>query len=501
MIKRKQEAQETLLEGMNLTADVVKSTLGAKGKTVMIYDKLRLRHAVTKDGVTVANSVSFDDDSLNLGSEFIKEATSKTVKEAGDGTTTTAVLVQSMCNDLYKTSKLGSDMNSYISDLKEDLVKVKKYISEKSKKVKTTDDVENIARTSSNNNFEIGKLIKNIYDASNMDVEIDVVEGDQDEDSFEIVNGYSIPNTGYISSIFINNREKGRVEYENPKVYILNGKVKTLSNDLMEIISKTADRNSESFSPTVIIVEDMEETPLREIIEAYRDGAIHGVTIVRSDLIYEDRRNRLIDASKVLDSEYSEDRFVEFGTCEKIIIDRDTTTIINGKGDTSKHLKSLKESLLKTPNNIGLKSRVFALETMAAVIKVGGRVTSEISEKKDRIDDAVLAVKSAIEEGYCPGGSSVFLFASDELDLKTEVMKNALKKCYVQLMLNAGLEPYYYLSKIQDKGFGFGFDLIDSSVSDMYDKGIFDSSKVLRISLENAVSTSVTFVNIETLIY
>ena len=143
--------------------------------------------------------------------------------------------------------------------------------------------------------------------------------------------------------------------------------------------------------------------------------------------------------------------------------------------------------------NIFMKKRLFSLESTAAIINVGGKLGTEISEKKDRIDDAVLAVKSSIQEGYCPGGSTMYLFAKRNLELKTEIMKEALLSCYKQLMINAELEPFYYLREIESKELGFGYNLIKDEVTDFYKDGIFDSTKVLRIALENAVHTACNF--------
>lgn len=496
MITKGKQAKEKLLEGINETVNTAKITLGAKGKTVLIADQYGVGFDVTKDGVSVIKQVSFDDDLMNLGADFVKNASIKTVNEAGDGTTTTSILTQSMCNDIYKEINLGKNANQLIEDLKDDLNEVKKFISEKSMKLETTDEVKNIAKISSNNDEEIGSLMKSIYDEAGLSVTIDITESDDVNTTYEIVNGFTMKETGYASTQFINNREKGRVEFSNPKVYLLNGKVKTMSNDLIELFSDNADRNSETFQPLVLIVEDIEEMPLREIVAAYSNEMLFNIAVVKTNLIYEDRKNAFIDASTVIDAEYSEDRFGYHGECEKVVIESNSVTFINGKGNTKKHIAKLK----RLKKNISTDRRIFALESNASIIKVGGKLGTEIYEKKDRIEDAVCAVRSAVEEGYCPGGSTVYLFAHFELNLKTEVMKNALLSCYKQLMLNAELEPFYYLRGILDEGFGFGYNLVKDEVTSFYDDGIFDSTKVLRVSLENAVHTACNFALIDAVI-
>lgn len=493
MILKGKEARNKILKGINDTADVVKLTLGSKGKTVLIHDRLRMGFHVTKDGVTVAKSIMLEDDIENSGSEFIKNAAISTVNSVGDNTTTTTILTQKMCNMISSEIELGSNPNELIRDLKDDLNKVSEYIKENSKSVKNTEDIYNIAKVSSNHDEEIADIIKRVYDETGNDVTIDVSESDNAETTFEVVNGYTMNETGYVAPIFINNFEKQRVEYSNPKVYIFNGKIRHMNQPLMDILMENANRNSESFRPLVIICEDIDEIPLREIHTACGDGMIFNVCIVKSNLIFDDRRSIFTDASFVLGARYSEDRFEEFGSCEKIIIEKNSTTIINGAGDVKAHLKNLKKQIDKKSPNVFLERRIFSLETIAAIIKVGGKLSTEVSEKKDRYDDAVFAVKSAIEEGYSSGASSVYLSANKNLEFKTNIMREALLECYKQLMINAEIEPMYYLKEIHDKGDSYGYNLLTDKVSDMFADGIYDSTKGLRVSVENAVHTACNF--------
>jgi chaperonin GroEL len=497
MILKGKQAKEKLLQGINEISDVVKLTLGARGKTVLLGHPHKLGFRVSKDGVSVANGIKFDDDVVDYGASFIVNSADKTVDEAGDGTTTTTILTQSMCNDVYNEINLGKNPNELIKMLKDDLETVKKYISDKSLKIENTTQIEDIATISANNDPEIGVLIREIYDELGFEVEIDIVESDRKDTVYEAVNGFTMKDTGYSSTQFINNMEKSRVEFVNPMIYLFNGKVKSMNQHLIELFQSNADRNSEDFRPLVLIVEDIEETVLREIVMAFQNQMIFNVAIVQTNLIHEDRKNAFIDASIFLDGEYNEERIGGYGECEKVIIDRNTVTFINGKGNVKKHLKKLKD---KKNKNIADERRIFALESSAAIIHVGGKIATEISEKKDRIEDSVCAVKSALEEGYCPGGSTVYIFSRIESELKTDIMKKALLECYQQLMKNAELEPFYYLKEIEDKGFGHGYNLIEDIVSNFYEDGILDSSKVLRVSLENAVHTACNFALIEAVV-
>lgn len=497
MIIKGKEAKEQLLKGINGISDVVKLTLGARGKTILLGHPHGLGFKVSKDGVSVANGIKFKDDVEDYGASFIQDSAEKTVEEAGDGTTTTTILTQSMCNDIYIEINLGKNPNDLIKDLKSDLQTVIEFIQSRSLKIENTSEIENIAKISANNDSEIGNLFKEIYDELGFDVEIDINESDSTETTFESVNGFTLKESGFASSQFITNAEKGRVEMVNPKIYLYNGKIRSMSQHLINLFESNSDRNSEDFRPLVLIVEEIEEVVLKEIVMAYQNQMIFNVAIVQTNLIHEDRKNAFIDASIFLDGEYNEERIGEYGECEKIIIDKHSTTFINGKGDVKKHLKALKA---KKNKNIADERRIFALQSSAAIIHVGGKIATEISEKKDRIEDSVLAVKSALQEGYCPGGSTVYMFGHFELNLKTNVMKKALLACYKQLMVNAEVEPFYYLSDILDEGFGFGYDLMTDSIVSFYDQGIIDSTKVLRVSLENAVHTACTFALIEAVV-
>lgn len=499
MILTGKEAKEKLLTGINKNADIVKTTLGAKGKNVMIIDKLRMINKVTKDGVSISKRISLDDPIEDAGSQLIQESADKTVIEAGDGTTTTTILTQSMCNSINTQINFGKDANQLCADLKDDLKTIKNFIAKKSEQIKNTTQIRNIAMVSSNNDIEVATIIEKIYDEIGFQGAIDVREGDSLTTNATIVNGFTLPNTGYINHSFINNFEKNRVEFVNPKILIYNGKINHISEEFLQLINNNSASN-ENLQPLVIILQDIEETILDSILMSVSRNALKNVAIVQSNLIYKNRENRFKDASKFINAEYCENKIGNLGSCEKIIIEKDSTTFINGAGDTKNYLKELKKEL-KNQKDIELEKRIFSLENKAAIITVGGKLQTEISEKKDRIDDAVLAVKSAIEEGFCAGGSSTFIFAYKNLKFKTDIMKEAMISCYKQLLKNANREPYYIMKNILDEDkYGFSYNVNTDKIENMLDSGIIDSSKVLRVSLENSVHTACTFAMIESII-
>ena len=498
MILKSKEAKQKLLEGINGIADVVKLTLGARGKTVMLRNQYGLGFEITKDGVKTAVATNFEDDPIKQsGAEFVKNAARKTVQEAGDNTTSTVIFTQSACNAVYKELELGVNPNELLQDLKSDLDTIVDYIKEKSIQIESNSDIERIAYVSGNNSSEIGTLLKDIYDNCGRNVEIDIVETSQEKTDFEKLSGYTLKNTGYASNVFINNYDKGRIEFLNPRIYVLNSTIRNLDNHLQEILSINSNPNDPEFRPLVIIAETIEEKVLEVIAKAYGNRQLFDVAVVDTTLIAEDRKNAFIDTSVVLNAEYKDDFLGNYGTCDKIVIEKNEVTFIGGAGDITKHLDTLKNKPNKTSFD---EKRIFSLETSAAVIKVGGKLESEVSELKDRIEDAVFAVKSALEEGYLPGGSSVFISARKELKFKTRIMPEILLSCYNQLMLNANLEPMYFLKEIERGKFGTAYNLIDNKIQDFNKAGIYDSAKATRCSITNAIHTAINFGTIEAIV-
>lgn len=495
MILKGKEAKEKVLNGINKNVDVVKTTLGAKGRNVLILGHLLNR--VTKDGVSVSKAINLEDSVEDAGSDLVKNSADKTLVEAGDGSSTTSVLTQSMCQSMFDQNNLGVDVNKLCKDLKDDLESVKKYIAGKSVKIENTDQIRQLAMVSSNSDNEVADIIKNIYDEIGFEGSVDVQESDSLETSFEIVSGYSLSNTGYINPSFINNFEKGRVELHNPRVLLYNGNIDKPEPNLIRLLE--GNHPSKNNTPLVLIVHDIEDFMLSNLLSAIQAREIVDLVIVKSNLIHNNRKNRFLDAAAFLGGVMGVEKLGEVGSCERIIIEKDNTTFINGIGDNKQYVQKMKKELSKK-TDYESKDRLFRLESNAAVIHVGGKLSDEIGEKKDRIEDAVLAVKSAIEEGFCAGGASTYLFANKELKLKSEVMKKALQSCYNQLMINAGKEPQYELRDILDKEYGYGYNVSTSKIENFLEEGIIDSSKVLRVSLENSVQTACTFVMIEAVV-
>lgn len=500
MVLKEKEAKDKLLSGINQNADIVKKTLGAKGRTVLLIDNLRMSNKITKDGTSISDRIRLDDSVEDAGSKIVQNAARKTLMEAGDGTTTTTILTQDMCNKIVSEINVGKDPNELCKNLKIDLKTVVDYIKSKSKVIETTEQIKQIAMVSSNYDEEISNIIKEIYDKIGFNGAIDVRSSDSVDTTYQIVDGFTIPNTGYITPLFVNNVEKNRVELRDARVLVFNGKIKTLTQEFMELIGENHPSN-ENIKPLVIMLQDIDDGILGTILAALSQRELKDVVIVQSNLVYQNRADRFKDASIFLGADYSEEKIGgKLGFCERIIIEKDNTSFINGAGNVTKYLKSLKSELKSDTKNIALEKRIFSLESKAAIINIGGKLVDEINERKDRIDDAVLAVKSAIDEGFCAGGSSTYIFARKDVELKTDIMENALISCYKQLMENANKEPFYIMKQITDQKYGFGYNVINNEIENFLEKGIIDSCKVLRVSLENAVHTACTFAMIEAVV-
>ena len=496
MILKGTEAKDKLLKGINDSADVVKQTMGPKGRNVLVMDNMRGVAYPTKDGVTVAKHVRLNDPIENAGANIVLAAANKTVEEAGDGTTTCAVLTQTLCEELQKAINLGQDPHTLTKNLKLDLEDVLNFINQHTIKVTNTDEIRNLAMVSSNADEEISDTIKSIYDELGFDAHITTNSGNGNKTYYEAMSGYTIPHTGYASPYFINNQKESAVVYENPLVVIFDNEV-TLESSIFTQVFQTNNSDSKNARPVVFVVREAEESLIYTLVNALESNQINNVVIVTSNLPHEARMHRFQDASIFLGGIYmkEEGNFVP-GECDKVVITKDKVTFIGGKGDTTKLIEYLEEQI---KNGENYKERLDALKTSAAVIHIGGELALDIQERKDRVDDAILTVKSAVEEGYCPGGASIYNFASINVTLRTEAMKKALRQCLTQILRNAGKDTTI-LYDIHHKKLPYSYNGHSDKVEDMMKAKIFDSAKVLRVSLNNAVHASITFALIESVI-
>lgn len=486
-----------LLKGIKEVVDVVRVTLGAMGKTVAIKDNLRLGFHLTKDGVTVARHVRVEGEVEEVGAQLLREAVNKTVDEAGDGTTTTCLLVDNYCTEINKQLVLGENPKHIEKKLDNDLELLNNFITDKSNKVKTLDDIKNIAKISSNNDEEISEIIKSLYSELGFNCLIDIKESENENTFYEVAKGFKLENTGYASSLFINNQSKGSLEVMNPNIFILNDRINNIE-PLTELFMK---QDTPTAEPLVVLCTGIEETELAKVLTGMTRNKLFNVSILVSNQFYYQTEGYFYDLAKFTNGHYCTTHIGELGKCEKLVATKDEVYFINGDGDVNEYIESLRNKKEEEEEKL-LKDRILNLESSAGVIFVGGVTPSEAKEKLDRVEDAVLSVKSAVEDGYVGGASSIFLEAYSKLDI-SDISKSAMLCIYNQLMINADLEPQYYLKDIIDinkKKGGYGYNVLTNKVEDMSKVGLIESSKVLKSALKNSISVAKTFINLEKVI-
>lgn len=512
------EARQKLINGVNIIADAVKVTLGAKGRNVIIGSNIALPH-ITKDGVTVAISIEANDPIENMGVQLLKEVANKTLDLAGDGTTTSIVLSQAIINNGIK--HITPELN--LIDVKKGMDKAKDFIVEELKKISKPIDndvlLKQIATISANNDSEIGELITNIAKKIGKEGIITIEEGKSTETIVEIVEGMHF-DRGYISSHFITNREKSEVELNNVLILICDKKISSIKEvfPLLEQIIKTD-------HSLLIIAEDLEGEALSAII-LNRLKNVLKVCAIKSPAFGERRKHIIEDTAiltggRVISEEQGlrleSTKITSLGKADKVIITKDSTIIINGKGDKEKiseranQIKSQIESGDSERDKERLKERLAKLTAGVAVIYVGATTETEMKEKKDRIEDAVCAVSSANEEGFVVGGGMGYLICSEKLnELKglnddeqvgINIIKKAIEEPFIQILKNGEIDGNKFIDELADKDYGFGFNIKTNSIENLLESGIIDPTKVLRVAIENSISIASTLLTTECVIF
>ena len=500
------EARNNLKIGIDALADAVKVTLGPKGRNVII-EKSFGAPQITKDGVSVAKEIELKDPVENMGAQMVKEVASKTADQAGDGTTTATVLAQAIVNAGLKNVTSGANP----MDIKRGIDKATAAIVSEMKKMSENvgDDfqkIEQVAAISSNNDSSIGKLIAEAMKKVSKDGVITVEEAKGTETYVDVVEGMQF-DRGYLSPYFITDADKMVTEYENPLILIHDKKI-TNVQEILPILEKSA----QSGRPLLIIAEDMDSQPLGVLVVNRLRGGLKIVAVKAPG--FGDRRKAMLEDIAILTggTVISEEQgyklenagFELLGTAEKVVVDKDNTTIINGKGDgdaIKARVKQIKQQIDTTTSDYDkekLQERLAKLAGGVAVLYVGAPTEMEMKEKKDRVDDALHATRAAIEEGIVPGGGVVFIRASKALDdVKTEnedekigveIVRKALEAPLKIIAINSGMEGAVILNEVKNGKDAYGYNAKDDRFEDLKKAGIIDPTKVSRIALENAAS-------------
>ena len=502
------EARDALKKGVDALANAVKVTLGPKGRNVVI-DKQFGGPSITKDGVTVAKEIELEDTLENMGAQMVKEVASKTNDLAGDGTTSATVLAQAIISNGLKNVAAGANPMDLKRGIDKAVSAIIKDINKQAQQVGDSyDKIEQVASISANNDNIIGSLIAEAMKKVKTEGVITVEEAKGTDTTVEVVEGMQF-DRGYLSPYFITDADKMEVELENPYILIFDQKISAMK-DLLPILEQTA----KSGKPLMIIAEDVDGEALSTLVVNKIRGALKVAAVKAPG--FGDRRKAMLEDIAILTNGtvVSEERGFKLesttlemlGTTEKIVIDKDNTTIVNGAGDKksiSARVNQIKTQIETTTSDYDkekLQERLAKLAGGVAVLYVGAATEVEMKEKKDRVDDALAATRAAVEEGIVPGGGVSIVRASQSLDkLKAEnddeqtginIIYRAVEEPLRQIVENAGLEGSVIVAKVKDGKDDFGFNAKTETFESLYKAGVIDPAKVVRVALENASSVA-----------
>jgi len=500
------KAQERIKRGIDKLANAVKVTLGPKGRNVVIQKSFGAPK-ITKDGVTVAKEIELEDALENMGAQMAKEVASKTADVAGDGTTTATVLAQALINAGMKNVTAGANPIDLKRGIDRAVTKTVERIQGMAEKVEGNfDKVRQVATISSNNDEEIGKLIADTMQRVTTDGVITVEEAKGLETYVEEVNGMQF-DRGYLSPYFVTDTENMVTEYDNPFILLHDKKISNVK-DIVPALEIAAQQSR----PILIIAEDIEGAALSTLVVNRLRGALNVVAVKAP--AFGDRRKAMLEDIAILTggTVISEERGYKlenvtadsFGAAERIKIDKDNTTIINGKGDEAqvqariKQIKAQMESSTSDYDREKLQERVAKLSGGVAVLHVGAATEVELKEKKDRVDDALHATRAAIEEGIVAGGGVAYVRVMDSLAevkcdnedeiIGLDIMRKALEAPLRTIAHNSGMEPSIVLQKVMEGQGSYGYNARTDTYEDLIQAGVIDPVKVTRVALENAAS-------------
>lgn len=502
------EARDALKKGVDALANAVKVTLGPKGRNVII-DKKFGSPAITKDGVTVAKEIELKDSIENMGAQMLKEVASKTADIAGDGTTTATVLAQAIVTAGLKNVTAGANpmdlkrgIDKAVEAVVASLKKMSKEVGDDNKKI------EQVATVSANNDSEIGKLIAQAMAKVKKEGVITVEEAKGTETTVEVVEGMQF-DRGYISPYFVTNADKMEAVLETPYILLYDKKISNMK-ELLPILEKVV----QTGKPLLIIAEDVDGEALATLVVNKIRGSLK-IAAVKSPG-FGDRRKAMMEDIAILTKGtlIAEEQGFKLdnadlsylGTCEKITIDKDNTTIVGGAGkkaDITARVNQIKAQIETTTSDYDkekLQERLAKLAGGVAVLYVGAATEVEMKEKKDRVDDALHATRAAVEEGIVAGGGVAYVRAMSALDkLKGDnddevtgiaIIKRALEEPLRQIVSNAGIEGSIVVQKVKEGKDDFGYNARTDKYENMHAAGVIDPTKVTRVALENAASVA-----------
>jgi len=501
------DARDQLKAGVDALANAVKVTLGPKGRNVIIEKKFGAP-TITKDGVTVAKEIELEDRIANVGAQMVKEVASKTSDVAGDGTTTATVLAQAIMQAGLRNVTSGANPMDLKRGIDKAVIKVVAELKSISREVGGKTEIAQVGAISANNDSEIGDLIADAMERVGKDGVITVEEAKGTETSLDVVEGMQF-DRGYLSAYFVTNPDKMEAVIEDALILIHDKKISAMK-DLLPVLEKVAQMGA----PLLIIAEDIDGEALATLVVNKLRGTLKVAAVKAPG--FGDRRKAMLEDIAALTggTVISEERgyrlenatLDSLGRAERIVIDKDNTTVVGGKGDSEQiqarvgQIKAQVESTTSDYDREKLQERLAKLSGGVAVLKIGASTEIEMKEKKARVEDALHATRAAVEEGIVPGGGVALVRAIAALDnLKTEnedqesgvrIVRRALEEPLRQIVQNAGMEGSIVVQKVKEGTGAFGFNARTEEYGDLIEMGVVDPTKVTRTALENAASVA-----------
>ena len=517
-IKFNIDARDMLKKGVDQLADAVKVTLGPKGRNVVIEKKFGAPQ-ITKDGVTVAKEIELEDKFESTGAQLVKSVASKTGDDAGDGTTTATILTQAIVTEGLKNVTAGANPMDLKRGIDKAVKAVVDFIKESSEQVGDNyDKIEQVATVSANNDAEIGKLLADAMRKVSKDGVITIEESKSRDTSIGVVEGMQF-DRGYLSAYFVTDADKLECVMENPYILIYDKKISNIK-EFLPILQPAA----ESGRPLLVIAEDVDSEALTTLVVNRLRGGLKICAVKAPG--FGDRRKAMLEDIAVLTggTVISEEKGLSLdkatlemlGTCDKVTVSKDNTTIVNGAGQKeaiANRVAQIKKEIENTTSSYDkekLQERLAKLAGGVAVLYVGANSEVEMKEKKDRVDDALCATRAAIEEGVVAGGGTTYIRAlaaleglkGDNADEQTgiNIIERAIEEPLRQIVTNAGGEGAVVVQKVREGKGDFGYNARTDTYEDMRKAGIVDPAKVARVALENAASIAGMFLTTECLI-
>ena len=512
-----EEARGAIKRGVDSLAEAVKVTLGPKGRNVVI-DKKFGAPTITKDGVTVAKEIELEEAYENMGAQMVKEVASKTSDVAGDGTTTATILAQSIYREGLKNVAAGHNPMAIKRGIEKAVNVVVDSLQELSQETSGKEEIAQVASISANNDPAIGDLIADAMEKVGKDGVITVEEAKSLDTNLDVVEGMQF-DRGYLSPYFVTDSDRMEVVLEDAYILIHEKKISTLK-ELVPLLESTAQQGK----PLLIIAEDVEGEALATLVVNRIRGTIRGAAVKAPG--YGDRRKEMLEDLAVLTNGrmISEDLGInlesinlnDLGQAKRIVIDKDNTTVIEGGGSSEAiqgRIQQIRRQIEDTTSDYDrekLQERLAKLAGGVAVINVGAATEVEMKEKKARVEDAMHATRAAVEEGIVPGGGVALVRTVSALDalesddpseqVGADIVRRSVEEPLRQIAKNAGQEDSVIVARVKEEGGNIGYDALRDEFGDMFQAGVIDPTKVVRVALQNASSISGLMITTEALV-